>query len=335
MRPKSVFNACFSILLACLVGCSDGTPNSKDSDASSERSQGTPYTIVTTTGIITDTARQIAGDRAKVIGLMNSGIDPHLFQPTRKDIQTLMSADVVFYNGLHLEGKMIDALDRVAKKTTTRAVTESLDKSSLFTPPEFEGNFDPHVWMDPIAWAQGAQEIHKTLVEFDPDGQVHYDENADDLASKIEALDAYAKSSLDSIPIEHRVLITAHDAFSYFGRRYNIEVVGIQGISTESEAGVRDIERIVDMLVTRKIKAVFVETTVSDRNIMALIAGAKNRGHDVIVGGSLFSDAMGKEGTYEGTYIGMIDHNVTLITRALGGEAPIKGLNGLLTQSEP
>lgn len=327
MRLRTVLFATLAIVLVFHFGCSGGSTQAGNEQAT--------INIVTTTGMITDITRQIAGDRAQVIGLMNSGIDPHLFQPTRNDIQTLMSADIVFYNGLHLEGKMIDALERVDKSTPTHAVTESIDKSTLFAPPEFEGNFDPHVWMDPTAWKQAAMVIHDTLVEFDPDGASEYDQNAWALYSKIDALDAYASASLGSIPIEQRVLVTAHDAFSYFGRRYNIEVVGIQGISTESEAGVRDIERLVNLLVTRKVKAVFIETTVSDRNIMALIAGAQSQGHDVLVGGSLFSDAMGKEGTYEGTYIGMIDHNVTLITRALGGQAPINGMDGQLNQSKP
>jgi manganese/zinc/iron transport system substrate-binding protein len=187
--------------------------------------------------------------------------------------------------------------------------------------------------MDPIAWSGAVEVIAQTLIENDPDPHhaTDYRANADNYKSKIADLDAYAKRVLSTVPESQRILVTAHDAFNYFGRRYNYQVVGIQGISTESEAGVRDIEHLVDLIVDNNIKAVFIETTVSQRNINALVAGAKAQGHKVIIGGSLFSDAMGKEGTYEGTYIGMIDHNITTIARALGGDAPEKGMQGKLT----
>ena len=317
-------------LFLLLGGCRDASPSPKTTP-----STYFSYSIVTTTGMITDITKRIVGERASVQGLISAGIDPHLYQPTRSDIQSLMNADIVFYSGLHLEGKMIDAFERVAKVTDVYAVTGSLDRDQLFSPPEFEGHFDPHVWMDPIAWKEASQEIYDGLVKQDPDGESLYSANMESLSNDIDALHEYASRLLESIPSEQRVLVTAHDAFSYFGRQYNFEVIGIQGISTESEAGVRDIERIVDLLVTRKISAVFVETTVSDRNINALIAGAKDRGHDVKIGGALFSDAMGIDGTYEGTYIGMIDHNVTVIARALGIDTPIEGMNGKLTDIEP
>lgn len=319
-------------LLSLTIGCSDTEPNASIDAQSPDK---TAYTIVTTTGMITDIANRIAGERAEVSGLMGTGIDPHLYQPTRNDIQSLLEADIVFYSGLHLEGKMIDAFERVAKETNVYAVTDSLDRDQLFSPPAFAGHYDPHVWMDPLAWKQVAISIHESLVAYDPDGKDLYDANLQLVVDDIDALHAYADRVLGSIPKEQRVLVTAHDAFSYFGRRYDFEVVGIQGISTESEAGVRDIERIVDLLVTRKIAAVFVETTVSERNIRALIAGANDRGHTVIIGGALFSDAMGIEGTYEGTYIGMIDHNISLIAKALGGSVPDQGMNGKLTGNEP
>ncbi len=320
----------FLALILLLTGCTYADP-----PASTTPETDTRYTIVTTTGMITDITKRIAGDRATVSGLINTGIDPHLYSPTRNDIQSLIKADIVLYTGLHLEGKMINAFDRVAKITKVFAVTDSLDRDQLFSPPEFAGHYDPHVWMDPLAWKQTAQFIHKTLVEHDPDSKDHYDTNMAQLAADIDALHTYASDALNSIPKDQRVLITAHDAFNYFGRRYNFQVVGIQGISTESEAGVRDIERIVDLLVTRKIAAVFVETTVSERNIRALIAGANDRGHTVTIGGSLFSDAMGKQNTYEGTYIGMIDHNITLIAKALGADVPKLGMNGKLTETKP
>jgi manganese/zinc/iron transport system substrate-binding protein len=289
------------------------------------------YTIVTTVGMIEDVARHIAGDRAEVIGLMGSGVDPHLYKPTRTDIRRLMDADVIFYNGLLLEGKMADALIRAATSgKKVHAVTELLDEQYLLEPAEFEGLYDPHVWMDPAAWSQTIDVIRDKLIEFDSSGKDEYSNNAEAYRTKLAELDAYAERVLMSVPEQQRVLVTAHDAFNYFGRRFGYDVVGIQGLSTESEAGVRDIENLVDLLVDRNVGAVFVESTVSDRNIKALIAGAKARGHTVVIGGELFSDAMGNADTYEGTYLGMIDHNVTTIARALGGEAPELGMNGKL-----
>ncbi len=305
-----------------LVGCQ-----------SESQPETTRSNIVATVGMIADITRNVAGDHAEVTGLMGSGVDPHLYKPTRSDVQKLMSADVIFYNGLLLEGKMTDSLVRAATSgKKVHAVTELLEQSYLLEPEEFEGHFDPHVWMDPSAWMQAVEVVKTKLIEFDPQNTVHYENNAESYLKQLEALDHYAENVLGSVSEQQRVLVTAHDAFNYFGKRYGFEVVGIQGISTESEAGVRDIERLVGLLVDRQISAVFVESTVSERNINALIAGARARGHDVKIGGELFSDAMGDQGTYEGTYIGMIDHNVTTIAKALGGQAPERGLNGKLTK---
>ncbi|MCB9030727.1 MAG: zinc ABC transporter substrate-binding protein [Deltaproteobacteria bacterium] len=291
-----------------------------------------PYRIVTTTGMIADITREIAKDKANVVCLMQAGVDPHLYKPTRTDIATLSQADIVFYNGLLLEGKMTDALIRVAmagKKVF--AVTERIDKSYLLEPKEFQGHYDPHVWMDPNAWLIAAKFIHQQLVEYDRDNTEQYTENLKIYSEQLLKLSHYAENALNSVPEKSRVLITAHDAFNYFGRRFNFDVRGIQGISTESEAGVKDIEQLVKLIVERNIKAVFIESTVSQKNINALIEGSKAAGHSVKIGGQLFSDAMGIEGTYEGTYIGMIDHNVTTIARALGADLNPKGMQGKLS----
>jgi len=291
--------------------------------------------IVCTTGMVGDVARNVTGERGEITLMMGEGVDPHLYKPGRTDIATLMNADMVFYNGLMLEGKMTDALVRVAssgKKVV--AVTEQIDESAKLEPAQFQGHYDPHVWMDPRTWAQTVNVVRDRMIEADAANAEMFKKNAETYAVELKKLDEYAERVLATVPKDSRVLITAHDAFNYFGRRYSYEVVGIQGISTESEAGVRDIEKLVDLIVTRKIKAVFVETTVSQRNIEALIAGAKSRGHEVKIGGKLFSDAMGKHGTYEGTYIGMIDHNVTTIVRALGGEAPPRGMSGKLEEAK-
>ena len=297
------------------------------------RAEREPYSVVATIGMIADVAERIAGERAEITALMGSGVDPHLYSPTRSDVRRLMRADVIFYNGLLLEGKMTDSLIRAATSgKKVHAVTEQIDERYLLEPEAFAGLYDPHVWMDPTAWARAVEVIRGRLTEYDPEGASVYRANAEAVLTKIGELDAYAERVLATVPEGQRVLVTAHDAFNYFGKRYGFEVVGIQGLSTESEAGVRDIEQIVSLLVERNIKAVFVESTVSERNIKALVAGARARGREVTIGGELFSDAMGEAGAYEGTYIGMIDHNVTTIARALGGEAPERGMQGRLSE---
>ena len=310
--------------IVCAAGCSDGRAGAAPQEQP---------TIVATTGMVADVVRAVAGDRADVQGMMGPGIDPHLYTPTRTDIGKLIAADLIFYNGLLLEGKMTDSLIRAATSgKPVHAVTEMLDESRLIEPESFEGLFDPHVWMDPSAWSLAVEAVRDAMTEFDPAGEDAFARNAEVYLAEVAALDEYAERVLASVPESQRVLVTAHDAFNYFGKRFNFEVVGIQGLSTESEAGVRDIEALVELLVSREIGAVFVESTVSDRNINALIDGAAARGHTVVIGGSLFSDAMGDPGTYEGTYIGMIDHNVTTIARSLGGEAPPRGMQGRLAE---
>ena len=318
---------------ALLVGCGGGSSAAGEAADAARADEGA-IVIVATTGMVADTVRNVAGERAEVIGLMGPGVDPHLYQPTRSDVRRLMSADLVFYNGLLLEGKMTDSLIRAGSSGETKvfALTQLLDEASLLEPESFEGHFDPHVWMDPAAWSKAVEVVRDALIEHEPGGEEAYRSSAAAYLDDLAELDDYALRVLSSVPEQQRVLVTAHDAFNYFGRRYGYEVVGVQGISTESEAGVRDIERLVDLLVDRQIGAVFVESTVSERNIEALISGAAARGHTVAIGGELFSDAMGDEGTYEGTYIGMIDHNATTIARALGGEAPAGGLHGELSR---
>lgn len=287
--------------------------------------------VVVTTGMIADVVRNVGGERVEVTSLMGTGVDPHLYKPTRTDIAALAGADIVFYNGLLLEGKMTDALMRVATSgRKVYAVTELLGEDYLLEPEQFAGHYDPHVWMDPDAWRRTIDVVRDKLTEHDPDGAETYRRNAERYRDELGRLVKYAETVLGSVSKDLRVLITAHDAFNYFGKRFGYEVVGIQGISTESEAGVQDIERIVQLLVERKIPAVFVETTVADRNVRALVQGASAREHEVTIGGSLYSDAMGAPGSYEGTYIGMIDHNVSTIAKALGGTVPRGGFQGRL-----
>lgn len=318
------------IAIALLAGCDHDSPAAERSDSGA--GDADRITAVATTGMVADLVRNVAGDRARVVCLMGPGVDPHLYQPTRSDMAALMSADVVFYSGLMLEGRMTDALERIGETGEARvyAVTQLLDEAYLLEPDGARGHADPHVWMDPQAWSKAVAAVREALIAFDPAGEAEFTSNAVAYEAELAELDDYAQRVLATIPERQRVLVTAHDAFNYFGRRYGFDVVGIQGISTQSEAGVRDIERLVDLIVDRNVSAVFVESTVSERNIKALIAGAEAKGHTVTIGGRLFSDAMGEEGTYRGTYIGMIDHNVTTIVRSLGGEAPAGGMRGQL-----
>jgi len=300
--------------------------------AESNKSLPDNYTIVSTCTMVTDVVQNISGDKAKVVGLMKEGVDPHLFKPTRDDLVTLSKADVIFYSGLMLEGRMADSFAKMGRKgVPCYAVTELLGDEYLLEPEDFDGHWDPHVWNDVKAWMSAAEKVGEALAELDPKNASYYESNAKAYAVELEKLDAYAKKTIATIPEKSRVLITAHDAFNYFSRAYGIKVMAAQGVTTESEAAISDIQELVDYVVENDIKALFVENITSDRNLQAIIEGAKAKGHTIEVGGELFSDATGPLGTYEGTYIGMVDHNVTLITRKLGGEAPEKGLNGKLS----
>jgi manganese/zinc/iron transport system substrate-binding protein len=292
-------------------------------------------TIVATTGMVADITRHVVGEHGDVSSLMGEGVDPHLYKPTASDARKIMQADMIFYSGLLLEGRMTDTFLKAARLgKVVFPVTELIEETYLLEPPEFEGHWDPHVWMDVSAWARAVDAIAEALCGQDPTNCEEYKANAKEFGETLLQLHEYAIGAIGSIPENQRILITAHDAFNYFGRAYGIEVVGIQGLSTESEAGIEDVNRLVVMLVDKKITAVFVESSVSDRNVKALIEGAKSKGHTVTIGGRLFSDAMGQGGTYEGTYIGMLDHNITTIARALGGSVPKDGFAGISSPQE-
>lgn len=292
--------------------------------------EGEPLVIVTTTSQIADMARNVAGERATVTALMGEGVDPHLYRQTRSDVAELRNADLVLWNGLFLEAGLEDYLIALGRGQTVVPLAERLPAKRLLVDEVYPDKHDPHVWMDVALWASLVAELEVILTEADPEGAAYFAANAEAYRSALETLDAYVRDSIASIPESARVLITAHDAFNYFGRAYAIEVMGIQGLSTESEAGLARIGELVDVLVERDVPAVFVESSVADRNIRALVEGAGARGHSVSIGGELFSDAMGAPDTYEGTYVGMLDHNATMITRALGGTAPETGLNDRL-----
>jgi len=289
-----------------------------------------PMKVVATTGMIADAARQVGGDAVEVRALMGPGVDPHAYRQTRSDIVAMTNADLVLWHGLYLEAQLEDFMRDLAANQNVVAVAESMPRNLLIGHDDYKDKFDPHVWMNPNLWTRIVLSIRDALIAARPEAKATFEANAENHLAALRELAVYASRVLSSVPAESRVLVSAHDAFNYFGSAYGFEVVGIQGISTESEAGLNRIETLVDLLVKRGIKAVFVESSVSDRNVRALIEGAAARGHEVEIGGTLYSDAMGQPGTYEGTYIGMLDHNVTTIARALGGDAPAAGMNNRL-----
>ncbi len=289
--------------------------------------------VVATTGMIADASRQVGGDLVDVKALMGPGVDPHAYRQTRTDIVALAKADLVLWHGLYLEAQMEDFLVSLGQRRKVVAVAEALPKRLLLSHADYADKYDPHVWMDPKRWAEVVLAVRDALISERPNAKALFEANAAQHLEDVSKLAAYTERTLATVPAEARVLLTAHDAFNYFGEAYGFEVLGIQGISTESEAGLNRIRELVDLLVARNIGAVFVESSVSDRNIKALIEGAAAKGHTVRIGGELFSDAMGRDGTYEGTYLGMIDHNTTTITRALGGDAPERGMTGALAAS--
>lgn len=288
--------------------------------------------VVCTTGMIADAAQSIADGYVGIRALIGSGMDPHAYRQTRSDVSAMLNSDLVMWHGLSLEAQLTAFFQKLSTRKKVVAVAESLPSDLLLKHDDDHDKPDPHIWMDPTRWTVVITTITKVLAQISPRGGEIFQLRSQAYIDAIGAIDSYAQSVLETISHESRVLITAHDAFKYFGDAYGFNVMGVQGISTQTEAGLNRITELVNFIVARKIKSVFVETSVSDRNMRALIEGAASKGHSLTIGGELFSDAMGPEGSYEGTYIGMIDHNVTTIARALGGQAPLRGANGALKE---
>jgi manganese/zinc/iron transport system substrate-binding protein len=279
-----------------------------------------PVRVVCTTGMVADMLKNIGGQHVVVQSMMGPGVDPHLYKASPGDVRMLTSADVVFYSGLHLEGRLAELLEKLDRWKPAYAVTEGVKESDsqvLRHMPGAEGVYDPHVWFNVALWARCAEHAAEKLVALDPLRADEYRRNAENYVAKLRALDEECKRRLAEVPKQRRVLVTAHDAFGYFGDAYDVEVYGLQGISTVAEADLGGVNEIIDVLVTRRIKAVFVESSVPIKNIRALVEGCAARGHKVTIGGELYSDAMGPEGTHEGTYIGMVEHNLNTIVEAL------------------
>jgi manganese/zinc/iron transport system substrate-binding protein len=282
--------------------------------------QSEPIKIVTTVGMIADAVRNIGGDRVDVTALMGPGVDPHLYKPTAGDVSALEDADIIFYGGLELEGRMTDTFVKIARTgKLTIPVTEDIPENLLREPAEFDGKFDPHVWFDVTLWMYAVNTINTQLAAYSPDDAASFQSNTDAYLAQLTELDQYVRDQIARVPEQSRVLITAHDAFGYFGQQYGVEVHGLQGTSTASEASAGDVRALADLIVERQVRAIFVESSVPPATIEAVQAAVRDRGWDVAIGGQLFSDAMGEDGTPEGTYIGMVRHNVDTIVTALTG----------------
>ncbi|SHG71995.1 manganese/zinc/iron transport system substrate-binding protein [Salegentibacter echinorum] len=273
--------------------------------------------IVTTTTMITDLVKNIGKDSVRVQGLMGSGVDPHLYKASEGDVSKLTGADVVFYSGLHLEGKLVDVFEKMGRNTNTIALAEVLDKNTLIGSEYFASSYDPHIWFNIDYWRQITKYLTEELSKLDPENATFFKKNETAYLKKLDALEKEIKEAIKTLPKEKRILVTAHDAFNYFGKEYGFEVVGLQGLSTATEAGVQDVQKLAQLIIEKEVKAIFIETSVPRRTIEALQQAVKSEGFDVKIGGTLYSDALGSAGTDEGTYLGMFKYNVNTIVKAL------------------
>jgi len=295
--------------LLLLIACTQS--GNKDMDPNT-------ITIATTTGMINDIVLNIGKEKVSTQSLMGPGVDPHLYKASARDVRTLSEADIIFYNGLHLEGKMTEVFENMSKRgIKTVAVAESIDKKNLLQSPTYKGYYDPHVWFDAGLWSNAVESVTATLISNDPDNKDYYLQNSTEYLSRLNNLGIFIHAKVNTLPVNKRVLITAHDAFGYFGKAYKFEVIGLQGVSTDSEASTADLQKLSKLIVERQIPAIFVESSVSPKYIEAVKEAVNSKGFNVEVGGVLFSDALGNYGTPEGTYVGMFEYNVNTIVDSL------------------
>ncbi len=274
--------------------------------------------VVTTTTMITDVVKQIGGDHIEVQGLMGAGVDPHLYKASEGDVSKLYNADVIFYNGLHLEGKLVEVFEKMEQQNKTQvALAEKLDKSGLIGSEYFASSYDPHVWFNISYFKTFASEVARTLSTLRPEFADSFENNKKEYLKQLNALETELRTTIETLPPDDRILVTAHDAFNYFGQAFGFEVVGLQGLSTATEAGVQDVQRLAEFIILHEVKAIFVESSVPRRTIEALQQAVKAKDHEVVIGGSLYSDALGNPGTEEGTFVGMFKYNVNTIVNAL------------------
>ena len=318
MQKLTLWSLLALLLITAVTACGGDSDAGGDAAANSG---DTPINVVTTIGMIADIAENVGGEKVQVTGLMGPGIDPHLYKAIAGDVNRLQEADIIFYNGLHLEAAMGEVLERMSgADVTTVAVAEGIDPDKLQAPPEFQGFHDPHVWFNVAFWMEATAAVRDTLIEMDPKHADDYAANAEAYLADLAELDAYVAEQAARVPEDKRVLVTAHDAFNYFGQAYGFEVRGLQGISTASEASTSDVQELARFIAENEIPAIFDESSVTPRTVEAVQAAVRAQGFDVQIGGELFSDAMGNPGTPEGTYNGMVRQNVDTIVGALLGE---------------
>jgi manganese/zinc/iron transport system substrate-binding protein len=304
-----------TLLLSLGIVLSACTPEASRGDIT-ER----PINVVTTTGMIADAVDNVGGERVDVTNLMGPGIDPHLYKASEGDVSRMANADIIFYNGLGLEAQMGEVFQQMRGQIVTVAVAEGIDEARLLEDEEYDGAPDPHIWFDVSLWTHAVERVRDSLIEIDPGSRVYYQANTESYLAQLDELHEYILAQAARVPESQRVLITAHDAFQYFGAAYGFEVRGLQGLSTESEAGTADIREMAEFIVERDIRAIFIETSVPDRSIQAVQAAVIARDHQVEIGGELYSDALGNPGTQAGTYLGMLEYNINTIVSALLGQ---------------
>ena len=307
MKKSSVL--LLTLVIALFISCGDSDQNNTTPSGK--------ISIVATTGIVADMVRIVGGEKVSVVGLMGPGVDPHLYKVSQGDIRKLSQADMIFFNGLHLEGKMVEILGKLARNKKVVAVSEKIPDSQLRRPAEFKGAPDPHIWFDVHLWKTTIRTVKRSLIEYHPSAAAEFEANAGKYDRALDSLHNWVIEELDKIPVSQRVLVTAHDAFGYFGEAYKIKVMGLQGISTLSEFGVLDISRLVSFITDNKLKAIFVESSVPEKSIQAVRQGCLGKGWQVEIGGTLYSDALGAAGSEADTYVGMVRTNVKTIVKAL------------------
>ena len=273
--------------------------------------------IVSTTGMVNDIVKNIAGNQFQTVSLMGPGVDPHLYKASAGDLKTLTDAQLIFYNGLHLELKMIDIFEKMSQTKPTVAITKQISKKSLLSSPDYEGLHDPHIWFDVTLWIEATRTVTDALIEFSPTHRETFTKNSTAYIKQLTELNQWISEQINQIPSNKRILVTAHDAFGYFGKAYGFRVVGLQGISTASEAGTKDIQNTAKIIIDNQVPTIFIESSVPVRKIQALQAAVQATGGTVQIGETLFTDAMGDPTTEEGTYIGMIRHNINSIVKGL------------------
>lgn len=309
------------LLPAFAAGCGGSDPQAREADPAAHQFTGEyPIEVVCTTGQVAEMVKRIGGEHVAVEALMDPGIDPHQYSPVTGDVRKLKAADAIFYSGLHLEGRMVNTFEELARKKLAYAVTHGLESRQdkrLRKPDDFEGLYDPHVWHDPLLWSDCAKDVAAVLSTFDPKHAAEYGNHAAEYDAELASLNEECRRELANIPKERRVLVTAHDAFEYLGAAFDLEVHGLKGISTEDEKDLKHQEKIQKMLVERRIPAVFVESAVAPRTVKALVEPARAAGLDLKIGGELYADALGPADSDAATYAGMMRHNVRTIAEAL------------------